>query len=533
MKNQPNNKLENEKIKCVPIPDETAYLSMMESDQKYHLLMELSDDGIAIVQNGMIKESNYCLAKICGYSLEEVVDTCFASFFHSDHIAAVESLCEDSLKDPNAVKTLQATLVCKNGHPFEVEITSALCTFRQRPANMLVIRKIPERLIAGEDLKNHRYHDSVAAISGGIAHDYNNLLTAIIGNISLAQTYLDQADKPFRLLRQALAASQTACNLTQKLITFSRGASPNTEAATVERLVKSAVDFTLSGSNLKCTYTFAPDLWQIHVDQSQISQALHNVVMNAREAMPEGGHIIAAAANVKLMREIPALPAGTYVRISITDQGSGIAEEEFDKIFAPYYSTKNKGGQKATGLGLSICHSIIKKHGGEVTVSSQVGLGTTLNIFLPAVSTHISAKTPVSEPASDRAIFGQGRILVMDDERMIRELAGEILHHLGYRVEFAYEGAEAVACYAAALNSADPFDAVILDLTVRGGMGGKEAIKKLKAIDPNVKGIVSSGYSDDPGMIAFKEYGFCGVVAKPYSLEELGEKLSGALLGRA
>ncbi|UCD79695.1 MAG: response regulator [Desulfobacterales bacterium] len=505
--------------------------ALKEGHERYRLLMKLADDGLVVVQDGFIKEGNDGLTKMCGYHMEEVVDTRLAGFFHADDSAAVEALCNDVLKDPNAVETLQATLVCKNGYQLRVEITAALCAFRQQPANTLIIRDISQRPDVGAHLKEHRQLDSIAAIAGGIAHDYNNLLTAIIGNITLAQTYLNKDDKPFRLLNHALVASQTARSLTQKLITFSRGGSPNKEITAVERLVRSAVEFTLSGSNIQCDYNFAPDLWRIKVDQSQIGQALHNVVMNAREAMPQGGHIVAAADNVNLTYEIPTLPAGNYVRISITDQGRGIAEKEFDKIFEPYYSTKNLGNHKAMGLGLSICQSIIKKHAGEVAVTSQIGFGTTLNIYLPAAHGDIPARAPVMESESTGAIFGHGKILVMDDEEMIRELAGEILHHLGYRVEFAQDGAEAVARYKAALNSADPFDAVILDLTVRGGMGGKEAIQKLKALDPNVKGIVSSGYSDDPGMKGFKEHGFCGVVAKPYSLEELGEKLSAALKG--
>jgi len=389
-----------------------------------------------------------------------------------------------------------------------------------------------ERVILSQnDLKKDSQQDSIAALAGGIAHDYNNLLTAIIGNISLAQTYLSQDDRSFKLLNHALAASETARKLTRKLITFSRGVSPIKEISAVDRLVISAVEFTLSGSNLKCNYNFVPDLWRIHVDRSQIGQALHHVVINAREAMPEGGFIGASAENVRLGREVPTLPAGNYVKICITDHGHGISEDEIDKIFEPYYSTKSIGNQKSAGLGLSICNSIIENHGGMATVSSQIGRGTMLSIFLPAVSAGIPAKAPLAAKESAANIYGQGKILVMDDEAMIRELAGEILRHLGYRVEFAQNGAEAVACYTAAFSSPDPFDAVILDLTVRGGMGGVEAIKQLKAIDPDVKGIVSSGYSEDPGMTGFKDYGFCSAVAKPYTLEELGEILGAVMHG--
>jgi nitrogen-specific signal transduction histidine kinase/CheY-like chemotaxis protein len=379
------------------------------------------------------------------------------------------------------------------------------------------------------DLQKYSHTDSIAAISGGIAHDYNNLLTAIIGNISLAQTYLSKTGKPFSLLSQALAASQAARKLTDELISFSKGRSPNRAITPVERLVRNVVDFTLSGSNIKCNYNFAPDLRRIDVDRSQISQALHHVVINAREAMPKGGFISASAENVRLDSAVPSLKAGNYVRICITDHGDGIAEDDIHKIFEPYYSTKSTGNRKAAGLGLPICNSIIENHGGMATVSSQIGRGTALSVFLPAAPAGSPAGAPDAVKESAAEIYGQGKILVMDDEAMIRELAGEILQYLGYRVEFAQDGAEAVASYTAAFNSPDPFDAVILDLTVRGGMGGLGAINKLKAIDPRVKSIVSSGYSEDPGMTGFEDYGFCSAVAKPYTLEELGEILSAVL----
>jgi len=381
------------------------------------------------------------------------------------------------------------------------------------------------------EINRHRTLDSIAALSGGIAHDYNNLLTAIIGNITLARRYLDPDDKAFRLLDQALQASDAAKKLTQKLITFSRGGAPRKVVTAVDRLVTNAVDFTLSGSNIKTSYHFAPDLWRIAVDQSQVGQAIHNIVMNAREAMPQGGNIKIAATNIAAPAAIDSLEQGDYVKISITDQGRGIPAAEFDKIFDPYYSTKDMGEQKGTGLGLSICHSIIKKHGGGVSLESQINAGTTFNIYLPATRSQPDRETTREEPDGQGPIFGDGKILVMDDDRGIRELAGEILEHLGYRVDFAGDGAEAVAAYQAALKSADPFDAVILDLTVRGGMGGKEAIQKLMTLDSGVKGIVSSGYSEDPGLTDYEEHGFSGVVAKPYTLEELGEKLSKVLEG--
>ena len=504
-------------------------LSLSEGADKYQLLMELSTDGIIIVQNGIIKESNSQMEKMCGHSIEKLFGGYLVDFFHTDDIPALESLWRPAANNQHTVKELEAKLRCKSGRPLAVRITAASCLSQQKPAVLLMIRAISDSHGARTDFEKNSKLDSIAALSGGIAHDYNNLLTGIIGNITLAQTFLSQKDKPYALLDHALIASKTAKNLTQKLITFSKGGFPNKEIVPVDGLVKSATDFTLSGSNIQCSYHLASNLRQIDADQSQIGQAIYNVVMNAREAMPDGGILTVTAKNVSLINQVPALKKGDYVKISITDQGSGIAESEFEKIFNPYYSSKQKGNQKGMGLGLSICQSIIEKHGGAVTVESQLGFGTTFNLYLPAAGVKSLAIRPSKETKEKKRIFGEGKILIMDDEAMIRKLAGEILRHLGYEAEFAVDGAEAVARYKTSMQTANPFDAVILDLTVRGGMGGKEAIQKLAAIDPNVKGIVSSGYSDDPGMTDFKQYGFSGVVAKPYTVKELGATLSAVL----
>jgi CheY-like chemotaxis protein len=372
--------------------------------------------------------------------------------------------------------------------------------------------------------------ESIAALSGGIAHDYNNLLTAIIGNITLAQTYLDPDDKVFLLLNQALAASQTAKDLTQKLITFSKGGTPHKKIADVTQLVKNTVEFTLSGSNLKCHYHFAENLWPVEVDSRQIGQAIHNVIMNAREAMPHGGSLEVGAKNVRDSENLPGLRNGKYVKISITDQGKGIPKKNLNRIFNPYFSTKNLGDKKGTGLGLSICHSIIKKHGGNVTVRSTYNKGATFDIYLPCAKCKKAEQHDRATTEQEIPIFGEGRILVMDDEAMIRNLAGELLTYLGYTVDFALDGTEAIKRYKKALASNEPFDAVILDLTVKGGMGGKKTIQRLAKIDPHVVGIVSSGYSNDPVIAEYERHGFKGVVTKPYTMGELGEKLNQALI---
>jgi PAS domain S-box-containing protein len=500
-----------------------------ESQQKYEFLLELCHDGILIVQDGKIKESNHLMAKMCGYAAEEILDTEFASFFQPDDMARIEKICAKAIQDTNSIEIHEATLMCKNGIKLFAELSAGHFVYNQQPAILFIVRDISDRVQSQKELEKTRNLDSIAALSGGIAHDYNNLLTAIIGNISLAQANLAPEHKAFLVLSQALNASNTAKHLTQKLIAFSKGGAADKTTASVARLVKSATEFTLSGSNVKSTYCFATDLWSVEVEESRIIQAIYNVVMNANEAMPQGGVLKIGAENKTIQEDDGYLGAGKYVRIFFEDQGAGIPEIFLDKIFNPYFSTKNRCSREVPGLGLSICDSIVKKHGGAVTVESKVGCGTTLHIYLPAVETQAVENASEKRTESEIPIFGNGRILIMDDEKMIRKLAGEIITHLGYDVEFAQNGSEAVERYKNAFEAETPYDAVILDLTVRGAMGGKEAIKKLLETDPQVNAIVSSGYCTDPVIKDYEQHGFRGFIAKPYTLEELGDTLEQVL----
>ncbi|MBT8358958.1 MAG: response regulator [Deltaproteobacteria bacterium] len=386
---------------------------------------------------------------------------------------------------------------------------------------------------AKDRLEKIRNLESIAALSGGIAHDYNNLLTVIIGNISLIQSYIEPDDMISGLLEEALEASMTAKSLTQKLITFSKGGRPIMETASISPVIKSTTEFSLSGSNIKCEFSIPDDLWLVQIDKTQIGHVIHNLVMNAREAMPEGGIITVAAQNVNITDKTPALGTrlkiGPYVKISITDQGMGISKEILNKIFDPYFSTKDLGTQKGMGLGLSICHSIIKKHNGDITAESGTETGASLQFYLPATEETIVTHKSLEDPENAKIVLGKGRILVMDDEKMVTKITGHILNRLGYDPSFAENGAQAIDMYEKAMESPNPFDAVILDLTVRGGMGGKEAIKRLIEIDPKIIAIVSSGYSNSPVMTSYKDYGFMGVIAKPYNINELSKKLNEVL----
>jgi nitrogen-specific signal transduction histidine kinase/CheY-like chemotaxis protein len=377
-----------------------------------------------------------------------------------------------------------------------------------------------------DEFQKIRNLESIAALSGGIAHDYNNLLTVIIGNISLIQSYIEPDDMIYGLLDEALEASMTAKSLTQKLITFSRGGAPIMETASIAPLIKSATDFTLSGSNIKCKFSIPGDLLLVHIDNTQIGHVIHNLIMNAREAMPDGGIIRVVAENVNISDKSLGLEKNNFVKVSIIDQGIGISKEILDKIFDPYFSTKDMGTQKGMGLGLSICHSIIEQHNGNIIAESKIGAGTSMHFYLPASKETVIPHKSLEIPEKGKLVLGKGRILVMDDEKMVIKITGHLLNRLGYDATFSKDGAQAVEIYKKAMESGIPFDAVILDLTVRGGMGGKEAIKRLIEIDPKIKAIVSSGYSDSPVMTSFKDYGFIGVVAKPYNINELSEKLN-------
>ncbi|MFH0754164.1 MAG: ATP-binding protein, partial [Candidatus Omnitrophota bacterium] len=363
---------------------------------------------------------------------------------------------------------------------------------------------------------------SVGVLAGGIAHDLNNILTTILGNVSMAKTQVKPEDEMFDLLGEAETATARAQTLTKQLLTFAKGGTPVKETASIKEILKESSSFALRGSKSGCEFSIAEDLWPAEVDVGQISQVINNIVINANQAMPEGG-IIQLCAENKVVEDRHSLPIkpGRYIKISIKDQGVGIAQNHLLKIFDPYFTTKYEG----SGLGLATTYSIIKKHDGHITVESQLGIGTKIYIYLPATDKAVPEKEEV------RLIAGQGKILVMDDEASLRELLKTMLEKLGYEPEFAKDGAETIRMVKEALEAEKPYDAVILDLTIPGGMGGKEAINKLLEIDPEVKAIVSSGYSNDPVLANFQEYGFKGVMPKPFAFQSLGKLLHDVLWG--
>lgn len=373
-----------------------------------------------------------------------------------------------------------------------------------------------------ELLKNEKL-ESIGILAGGIAHDFNNILTAILGNITLAGMFAAGQEKIKGRLSEAEKATIRARELTQRLLTFSKGGMPVKKICGVNSLVEESVKLALSGSNAKSNVQTASDLHCTEIDEGQISQVLNNIIINADQAMPEGGFIDIITANCNLAEpNEQSLPAGNYVKISISDHGIGIPPDYLTKIFDPYFTTKKRG----SGLGLTTSYSIIKNHGGKIEVSSTIGEGTTFTIYLPAAEITTSG---IEIPEIGEQPTGEGRILVMDDDQIVQEVVSEMLESFGYEADCVSDGAAALTQYQTALKSAKPYVLVIMDLTIPGGMGGREAIKKLLEIDAGAKVIVSSGYSNDPIMAAYRDYGFRGVAAKPYDLNELGKVLKNVI----
>jgi two-component system, cell cycle sensor histidine kinase and response regulator CckA len=377
---------------------------------------------------------------------------------------------------------------------------------------------ITERKIFAEERLIFSKMESLGVLAGGIAHDFNNILTVILGNINLAMLDLPVDSGGQEILTEAEKACFQAQNLARQLLTFAKGGAPIKEFVAIEPLIRESVTFACRGSAVRGEFTLPDNLWALEVDPGQINQVFQNLIINAIQAMPGGGTIMIQAENLVLPAEsdLPLSP-GRYVKISLQDQGGGMPAGYLAKIFDPYFTTKQKG----SGLGLATSYFIIKNHHGHIAVESKLGVGTTFTVYLPAVDRKI-----IPPPEVNMKLFsGKGKILVMDDEDLVREVVGKMVVYLGYEVDLARDGQEAINIFTEAQRSGQPFDAVILDLTVPGGMGGKETMENMLKIDPQVKAIASSGYSDDPVMAEFYKYGFSAIIPKPYRVMEAGKVL--------
>ncbi|MFH1724981.1 MAG: PAS domain S-box protein [Elusimicrobiota bacterium] len=382
-----------------------------------------------------------------------------------------------------------------------------------------VVVDITESKHAEEALLSAQKIESLGVMAGGIAHDFNNILTGILGNISLARECIDDPVELRELLKETENAAQDAKSLSQQLLTFAKGGKPIKKALRVGPLLADAAGFVMRGTSSRCEFRIDDDLRPVEADPGQLAQVVHNLMINALQAMPGGGVVTVGAENVRVSEgDALPLPGGEYLRISVRDAGVGIPEAQLPKIFDPYYSTKQKG----RGLGLATTRSIVLQHGGHIAVESKPDEGTTFTFYLPAASaTDVPRDTG---PAGVKR--GSGRVLVMDDEPVVVRALTRMLKQMGYEAASAPDGERAVEAYKRAKDSGAPFDAVIMDLTIPGGMGGQEAVRRLAELEPGVKAIVSSGYSNDPIMSDFADSGFAGVLPKPYKMEDVSDVLS-------
>jgi two-component system cell cycle sensor histidine kinase/response regulator CckA len=466
--------------------------------------------------------------RLTGWSSQEAIGKPLKSVFNVTIDLAAQAKAQKSGYRNEAQSILlslpeTATLTSQDGSERIIEQVASPIRDNKNEISgvVLVFRDITERQRNEAERRKAETLEQLGLLAGGIAHDFNNLLTAIIGNISLASLLLPPDDEMAARLIDAKNASMRARDLAQQLLTFARGGAPIKKTASIGKLIQDTVSFSLRGSHSRSEFQFGADLWPAQIDSGQISQVVANLVVNADQAMPNGGTLHVSCENFRYNATttpvVPDLPPGDYIRISIRDEGVGIPEQYVKRIFDPYFTTKPKGN----GLGLATTYSIIKNHNGLITVESEVHYGSTFTLYLPAT---LHEELPTESPRDiTQAISGTGRVLVVDDEEAIRTLVEFTLTRLGYQVMQAATALEGVNLYRQTLETGERFDAVILDLTLPGGMGGKEALKKLIEIDPTVNAIVSSGYATDATMSRYQDFGFRGVIAKPYEAAELGK----------
>lgn len=498
-----------------------AVQDLEEEKEKLAVTLRSIGDGvIATDLNGNITLMNRIAELLTGWSSHDAIGKPFTEVFRiidektrepkDDLITAVLNLGGFMIIEKDMV------LIMKDGT--ERLITDSIAPIRDKTSKIigvvLVFREFSEKQQSEKKLTHMEKIESIGLLAGGIAHDFNNIMTSVLGNISLAKFYAKNDEKICKRLNEAEIASIRAKDLTQQLLTFSKGGEPIKEIIQIENLVRESASFVMSGSKSRVIFEFEPNLPTVEIDPGQISQVINNIVINADQAMPDGGSITLKTKSYEVKKGMSSsIRPGNYIMIEISDDGIGIERDLLSRIFDPYFSTKTKG----SGLGLSITYSILKKHDGFIDVKSELHKGTTFRIYLPVSG----AEIPKLEVQHKEIQTGSSKILIMDDEDLVRSICAEILLNLGYEVETAGHGEEAIAKFKNALDCKKRFDLVIMDLTIPGGLGGKETLVHLKQLDPKIKSIVASGYSNDPVMANYKEHGFDEVLTKPYKFEDL------------
>ncbi len=506
-----------------------------ESERLQVTLQSIADGVIAADIDGRVVLVNRVAEQLTGWSEQEAVGRPVSEIFRVVSMGTGREILDPVARilEQERPELVRGDLILRARDGSETLVTESCAPLtdnrKQVIGAVLVFSDVSEQRKMEEELAKAKKLESVGVLAGGIAHDFNNLLTAILGNLSLARITSRQSDPHYRHIADAEQASLRARDLTKQLLTFSRGGAPVCQTVDLSSVIRESAGFVLRGSRIQATFEIASDLWLTRADVGQVGQVIDNLVINAMQAMPEGGRLRIGAVNYEVTGEssLPLTP-GNYIQISVEDHGVGIRPDHLDKIFDPYFTTKEAGN----GLGLAICYAIISKHGGHITVDSVVGSGTVFYVYLPACTEGEryggEATPPPVTPGT-----AAGRILVMDDEEMVRGVACAMLDTMGYEVESVADGRQAVQVYREAMERGQLFDAVIMDLTIPGGMGGRETLEELRRLDPGVRAVVSSGYSSHRIMADYQEYGFHGVVVKPYRMGELSRVLREVLASGA
>jgi len=497
-------------------------IDALASEKHYRELIDATPDFIySCDREGRFTSVNASLCTALRKTAEEIIGKTAREllFFAADALIEWENVCRRVFESGSRIKTEQsARLPDGTVRTFEVILDPIRGDSGAITGLRGMNRDITERGKYEMQIANTQKLEALGMLAGGIAHDFNNMLGGIFGYMSLARKNLedDNAAKALENIDKALTAYQPANDLTKRLLTFSKGGAPDKQITAIADLLAETTKFVLSGSNAVPEFSFAQDLWKCEIDAKQVNQAITNILINAQQAMQSGGTVSITAENEMIAPPGGAVRPGSYVRITIRDQGPGIPAENLPKIFDPFFTTR----QNARGLGLATAYSIIRRHGGHVGVESPPGKGAAFIIHLPAARSMRGAKGALSDPYA-----GHGRILVMDDDMYIKDVARALLESMGYSVTIANHGKEALELFDKATAEKQPYDAVILDLTIPGGMGGKETIRELRKRDPKIKAIASSGYSEAPVMSHPDMYGFKAVLRKPYKRDDLGNAL--------
>ncbi len=495
---------------------------LRESEDKFRLTFNFSPDAVSIsrMDDGLYVDISEGFIRATGFTREDVIGRTPLELGIWHDPADLQQLVL-KLQENGFVENLEAQFRRKDDSLVTGLLSARVIALKGVAHIISITRDITERKEREKELLKIEKLESLGVLAGGIAHDFNNILTGIKGNISIAKVFLDNAHKSYKPLAEAEKASVRAGELAHQLLTFARGGEPMKKVVAPQYLVNEALSFTLRGSKIKAIVDIPDAIHAVAADEGQISQVFHNLIINATQAMPGGGELTVTARNVTLAdKNALSLAPGEYIRLTFTDQGCGISPDDLQRIFDPYFTTKSTGN----GLGLASVHSIINRHNGYIGVNSVVGKGTTFTIHLPSLG-EADTKLPTDIIGQETGGHTGGSILVMDDEEMIRDIAATMLTYLGYEVTTCASGEKAVELYKASMESGTPFLTVIMDLTIPGGLGGKEAAEQILSFFPKARLLVSSGYSNDPIMSNFQEYGFSGAIAKPYNIHEFEEVL--------